>query len=91
MESTYNRRGMMCVRKDALSSITFSQNVIFSWTKGKGQRERTRKGARDAQQGKEAKGQTMGRTWTRSRRRPGHGRHGTGKHVAESYGVGLLL
>lgn len=62
----------------------FFQNVIFSCAKGKGQREWTRKRTWDAQQGQEDEGQTVGRTWTGSRRRPGHGRRDTGKYAPEN-------
>lgn len=56
----------------------FDENVIFSWAERKRQREWARKRTWDAQQKQEAEGETLGRTRARSRRRPMHGRHGTG-------------
>lgn len=57
------------------------KNLIFRWAERQGQREWTRERTWDAQQEQEAEGQTLGRTWTRSRRRPGHGRNDASKYA----------
>lgn len=58
---------------------------IFSRTERKGQRERTRKRARDAPEKQETERQTVGRTRAWQGRRPGNGRHGTSKYRINSY------
>lgn len=52
--------------------------LLYRWAEGKRQREWPGERTGNAKQEQEAEGQTVGRTWTRSRRRTGHGRPAAG-------------
>lgn len=68
---------MLCIRMSM-------PKCHFQLCKGEGAEGVDQEEDVDAQQGQEAEGQTVGRTWTGSRRRPGHGRRGTGKYAPEN-------